>query len=374
MGGRGKVNGAIQKTLKDAPEQFGFYNNGITIVVTDFSVSGNGNLRLTDPFIVNGCQTTRSIWDVFRKRMNSGGTGVDPEYTNWLERVNQGIVVTKIVKVGENGELLLQNITRFTNSQNAVKEKDFLTLIDEFKKWKSEMQERYGIFLEIQRGAWESQKAKQKQSQKDEFTDHANAFDLLKVYGSGWMGEAGAAFGRNAAFLPNGSSFKKIVNNDGSDTFEVDDLYVAYLLQQSAEKYSFGRSGKSTRRLTRFLYYSVVVDILKNILVFGDLSHTRRDITVALFALFKSSKQDLILDSAIEAIDEYMIKEGENSIFNEIGFQNMNNNINGYLKSDQIGKGEIYRRLIADYGRYLGKGKQSSPRDEILNIVRIYIK
>ncbi|NTU74435.1 AIPR family protein, partial [Candidatus Roizmanbacteria bacterium] len=250
LGGRGKVNKAIQQTLKDAPEQFGFYNNGITIVVTDFSTSENGTLRLTDPYIVNGCQTTRTIWDVFRQRFKSGGTGLDPELQNWQERTELGIVVTKIVKVGESGEELLQKITRYTNSQNAVKEKDFLTLISDFRIWKREIEERYDIFLEIQRGAWDSQRAYQKQHpQQKQFSKYANAFDLLKVYGAGWMGESGQAFGRNAAFLPNGMIFKQIVNNEENpEPFDVDDLYAAYQLQQASEDFKFGRTGENSRK------------------------------------------------------------------------------------------------------------------------------
>ncbi|MEO8661619.1 MAG: AIPR family protein [Bryobacteraceae bacterium] len=88
-------------------------------------------------------------------------------------------------------------MTRYTNSQNAVKEKDFIALTPDFRTWKREMEAKYDVFLEIQRGAWDSQQALQKQRQDvKRFTRMCNAFDLLKAYGSGWLGEAGTAFSK----------------------------------------------------------------------------------------------------------------------------------------------------------------------------------
>ncbi len=106
LGGKGKVNKGIAETLRVAPEQFGLYNNGITLVVTDFTPVSKDNDKcgLVEPFIVNGCQTTRTIWEVCRSRLEAGGTGSSPEITDWQKRMGQGVVVTKIVRVGDGGE------------------------------------------------------------------------------------------------------------------------------------------------------------------------------------------------------------------------------------------------------------------------------
>ncbi|HRJ55457.1 MAG TPA: AIPR family protein [Anaerolineales bacterium] len=374
LGGRGKVNSSIQKTLKEAPEQFGFYNNGITLVVTDFKLTDNA-IRLTDPYIVNGCQTTRSIWDVFRQRIKSGGTGIDSEFQTWLDGVERGIVVTKIVKVGEKGEELLQKITRFTNSQNAIKEKDFLALVSDFQIWKQEMDEKYGIFLEIQRGGWDSQKAYQKQHPGyKQYTMFANAFDLLKVYGAGWMNEAGSAFGRNAAFLPNGAVFKKIVNNEEEkEAFDAEDLYAAYQLEMAADKFEFGRSGKSTRKLTRHLFYNIVLELLKSLMLLSSLPSSRKDLTRGINKLFKKDLQENLLETALLAVDEYLTPGTYNSIFEEPVFKEMNSNLNGYLKSDQIGKGDIFKRLVADHARLLNRSQnkgEESYKEQIEKIIK----
>lgn len=379
LGGRGKVNLSIQQTLKEEPERFGLFNNGITIVVTDFRKSSDNTLRLTDPYIVNGCQTTRTIWDVCRQRLRSGGTGSDHEMDKWRSKVSQGIVVTKIVRIGQNDEKMLEKITRYTNSQNAVKEKDFIALDRDFKSWKQDMEVKYKIFLEIQRGAWESQAAWQKQHPGNPaFDKHANAFDLIKVYGSGWLGEAGTAFGRNAAFLPNGMIFKRIVNNDDlSSKLDADDLFAAYQLQKATDVYGFGRTAeKDTRRLSRYLFYLVTINLLKLILINSGVTEpTPKEITNALNKLFESGNQTQLLDIAIQAIDEYMMQGTSNSIFDEPMLKKLNGNINGFLKSEWLGKVNdcpVFKQLIGDYGRLMGRPyakDQLSAQDTILGLI-----
>ena len=239
LGGRRKVNKAIAGTLRDEPQLFGLYNNGITIVVSDFDTnSDNKTCTLHDPYVVNGCQTTKTIWEVLQQKIDSGGTGKNEGENGWQDLAENGVVVAKIVT---NQSASIVDITRYTNSQNAVREQDFLALREDFGRWAEGMAERYDIFLEIQRGGWESQRAKQKQYPHEKgFTENANAFELIKVYSSGWLLEPGQAFGRNAPFLPGGSVFKQLTEIDRID---VDDLYVAYKLQKLADPIQF-RQGK----------------------------------------------------------------------------------------------------------------------------------
>jgi len=126
-----KTNQAIKKTLEEKPQNFGFYNNGITLVVKNFRALLNGYFELTEPYIVNGCQTVGTIWNVLVKKLESGGTGED-----WKERFAKGIVVLKIVQIdSDEDEQLLNDITRYTNLQNRVEEKDFIALTSSFKQW-----------------------------------------------------------------------------------------------------------------------------------------------------------------------------------------------------------------------------------------------
>lgn len=385
LGARGKVNKAMQETLKSAPDQFGLYNNGITIVVADFNASGGKNFNLVEPYIVNGCQTTRTIWEVCHARLEAGGTGSNPELEEWRKRANEGVVVTKVVKVGNEGEMLLEAITRYTNTQNAIREKDFLALTSDFKTWARQMAERYDVFLEIQRGGWDSRRALQKQRPSlHQFTKMTNAFDLLKVYGAGWLAEAGVAFGKNPPFLPNGSIFKRIVNEEGTtegEPFGVEDLYAAYLLHTATDTYHFGRGAEQdSRRQTRFLYYMVVLDLLREVLSRAAIPVSHRSLSSSLIKLFASGNEqarEALLDVAIEVIDTYLTQGGENSLFDEPAYKNtFYFDLNAYLKWEKLGKTESdsprFRALLAVTKMFMGQkmGGQPSRRDMITAVIR----
>lgn len=341
LGNKRKVNKGIERTLLEYPERFGLYNNGITIVVEDFEKNTDEYL-LTEPYVVNGCQTTRSIWGVMVKKIESGGNGYNQELENWKKRVGQGFVIVKIVKVGADGEGLLVETTRYTNSQNAVGEKDFIALESDFQKWSKLMANQYSVFLEIQRGAWESKKAYQKQNPQATpyFTAYANAFDLLKVYAAGWLCEPGVAFGKNPPFAPGGTIFEKIV---GDANFGLEDLYAAHVLSNVGREYNFGRGAtKQTRGQTRFLFFTVVIEILKDVLLTSLEDPNKvnlRNITKALLTLFEKNLLKEIADSAISVVDDYLTSGNEDSLFTEPTY---NNDLNAYLKWDKLAKGDQF--------------------------------
>ena len=381
LGGRGKVNKAMQTTLRDAPERFGLYNNGITIVVYDFS-NARSSVILTEPYIVNGCQTTRTIWEVFHQRYGSGGTGINPEIENWKTKAAAGAVVTKIVKVGTSGDNLLQAITRYTNSQNAVPEKDFLALTSDFKMWQDDLGAQYNLYLEIQRGGWDSQKALQNTNpHSKQFVENANAADLVKVYGAGWLGEAGMAFGKNPPFLPDGSIFKRIMNGTETDggPFGVLDLYAAYLLQQGIMPYGFGRGAeKLSRRQTRFLFYMVVIDLFKDILSRSGMPSDLRNISRFLIKVMKNeAAREALLDQAVEVIDSYFTQGADDSVFFEPSYVNTyNTDLNQFLKWEQLGKSEVatprLRSALAINKSVMGRssGGHPSPRQIIVTALK----
>lgn len=385
LGSRGKVNKAMQATLRSAPEQFGLYNNGITVVVTDFRKTDDDSFELVEPYIVNGCQTTRTIWEVCHVRLDAGNTGSNPELDAWREKAQEGVVVTKIVRVGSEGEKLVEAITRYTNSQNAVREKDFIALTSDFKAWARQMAQHYDVFLEIQRGAWDSQRALQRQNPGlAAFKEMANAFDLLKVYGAGWLGEAGLAFGKNPPFLPNGSIFKRITNQEGvgeGRPFGVDDLFAAFQLKKAAESFGFGRgASEASRRQTKFLFYMVVIDLLREVLSRGNLQTDHASLSGALIRLFSAENtiaRDALLNTALELIATYLTQGNENSLFEEPAYKNtFAYNLNSYLKWEKLGKNDAdsprLRALLVMTKMYLGQkmGGQTSQRDTILAAVR----
>ncbi len=341
LGNKRKVNKGIEATIDGHPERFGLYNNGITIVAEEVSKLSTDEVLLTNPFIVNGCQTTRSIWSVLQRRLNSGGTAPSEKQKEWEARLNTAVVITKIVVVGSEGEELLTETTRYTNSQNAVGEKDFIALEKDFRTWAPQFNSRFGVFLEIQRGAWEARKAYQRQHPLAEprYTEAAYAFDLLKAYAAGWLGEPGIAYAKNPPFAPGGSLFNKITS-DGS--FGIDGLHSAFLMQKLANEYSFGRGAKvQTRGQTRYLFIMVAVDLVRDFLLNNHLDYSHNSICLAVAKLNDAGHLAHFGDAAVQLIDDYLTNGNEDCLFMEPEFQKMQD-LNAFLKSERLGKGEDF--------------------------------
>lgn len=113
------VNAGIQSTLRNEPGRFMAYNNGIVMVADQMALvkteSGGAGISLIQGLqIVNGGQTTASIFFTKRKF---------PETDLSKVSVPAKIIVMKSQAPIEE-EALISNISRFANSQNAVKQSD----------------------------------------------------------------------------------------------------------------------------------------------------------------------------------------------------------------------------------------------------------
>ena len=91
-------------------------------------------------------------------------------------------------------------------------------------------------------------------------------------------------------FLPNGSVFKRIMNGDTDDgeRFGCEDLYAAFLLKKAADCLGFGRgSGKSRLGGTvLFLFYMVLLDLVKDILSRICVSPTPKNLSHSILKLY----------------------------------------------------------------------------------------
>jgi len=133
LGGKGSINKGITKTLEENPHNFFEWNNGITITVDNYSIKNN-QLGLEGAQIVNGAQTSKSILDRKKKTNN-----LDAE------------VLVTIIKTKD--EKHQRNITKYRNSQNAIKGKDYVSLED-YHIAVHHMLGRIGYFYEHQQGSW----------------------------------------------------------------------------------------------------------------------------------------------------------------------------------------------------------------------------
>lgn len=104
--GNTNINQAMLDTIKNDPASFLLLNNGITIVCSEL-VSGNRKVTITNPQIVNGCQTSSVL------------------YQAHIDGVNLDDVLL-LIKIIATDELIITNsIVKGTNSQNPVFSESF---------------------------------------------------------------------------------------------------------------------------------------------------------------------------------------------------------------------------------------------------------
>lgn len=113
------VNAGIQNTLRTVPGHFMAYNNGIVLVADEMRLGktadgATGIAWLKGMQIVNGGQTTASLYFTKKKF---------PETNLSRVRVPAKIIVMRVQDPAKE-EALVSDISRFANSQNAVRQSD----------------------------------------------------------------------------------------------------------------------------------------------------------------------------------------------------------------------------------------------------------
>lgn len=121
LSARGK-NAGIQQTIVESPTRFMAYNNGLVIVADSVVIKSNEDgtssiLQIEGLQIVNGGQTTATI---FFTKLNNPSIDLGPVR-----------VAAKIIVIGKEQEEKLHEefigkVARYANTQNPVKESDFL--------------------------------------------------------------------------------------------------------------------------------------------------------------------------------------------------------------------------------------------------------
>ncbi len=128
---KGNTNKKMQITIKEEPERFFAYNNGLTCTASSIEVEKQDNIlkivRLNGLQIVNGGQTTSVIYNCYKNKLD----------------VKNIFVQMKLSVVSKEEEYadFVGKVARYANSQNPVKESDFFSN-SPFHKTFKELSER----------------------------------------------------------------------------------------------------------------------------------------------------------------------------------------------------------------------------------------
>ncbi len=115
LSNRGKINKGIRETIRKEPTKFFTYNNGIACTAAKISLSEDGRFitSMEDLQIINGGQTTASMTSAVLK--------------DKLPLDNIFIPMKLTVIKNDDYDTMIQNISRYANSQNPVKEADLFS-------------------------------------------------------------------------------------------------------------------------------------------------------------------------------------------------------------------------------------------------------
>ena len=110
----GKINKGIRDTIKNEPHMFLAFNNGIAATADHIELDGSGRLikRISNLQIVNGGQTTASIFNTARKDKAD---------------ISQIFVQVKlsVIKAPDQYSDIVSRISKYANTQNKVNDADF---------------------------------------------------------------------------------------------------------------------------------------------------------------------------------------------------------------------------------------------------------
>ena len=117
---KSEYNKNISETLENDPSKFFMYNNGITIIASDIKVTpfpngAKSQVTISDLQVLNGGQTLRTIHNYNEKNKSAG-----------LENLQKAEILVRVFKVTDKS--LKNKISEFTNSQNAISNRDLKSI------------------------------------------------------------------------------------------------------------------------------------------------------------------------------------------------------------------------------------------------------
>lgn len=114
----GKINRGIRDSLLHEPEMFMAYNNGISTIADSIEVDEEQSTEYSTVIksisgwqIVNGGQTTASIYNAYKNKTDLSSVSVQIKLT--------------VIKCQDKMNEVIANISRYANSQNPIKMSDF---------------------------------------------------------------------------------------------------------------------------------------------------------------------------------------------------------------------------------------------------------
>ena len=260
--GYNKTNKKIKSTLEspDSSQYFPFLNNGITIICSEMTLPLNPQLGdymipVKNPLIVNGFQTTRVVYDVYKNSPES----LEGVYVN--------------VKLFETSEQsLIDKITDSTNTQSTINFKDKMSN-KPFHKYTKKFFSTKNIAYSEKRGAIFLNK-----SLKETHANSISSDRILKFWYASFYEQPDVAKRSIAKVLEtifdatNGDHELKVLFDGRSKSPVYYQLYATYKILDHVTKKRLDDEGKFDfiEHSDEILVYGIYKEIIENGKVFSD--------------------------------------------------------------------------------------------------------
>ena len=304
--GRSNVNKNIIETLKNPIGiDFWWLNNGITITVEDVEESKSANkIKLVNPQIVNGLQTSYSIYNFFSENSDKL---VDEKRK----------VFIKILKVEQNNEDQELNIIVATNSQNEIRDKD-IHANDTVQKNIEEYLKRYNKYYQRKDKYYTNRKIAKKDIIKlPEMAKYINTIFLKDP----------SYTRNNPGKLLTGIKYKTIFQIENVNQ-NYERYYKAYEIYNKIMSLSKGilKIGEDEFEKTNFIHHIVFTVICNE---FSDINYKPNDIYGMDVSKITEEQVDDAIECLINVIEENNI--AHTKILKAIKEQSFNQMVNNYL-------------------------------------------
>lgn len=141
-----EINQEIFQTALKTPENFWYFNNGLTIIadkierkMSDRRLSVAGDFKLTNGSIVNGAQTTSTLYELLD---TDGGP----------EALADVKCLVRLIELPEENKAISRQVTQYNNSQNGVGAKDFVALEPFQKELQRQIDQRFARTYYVRSG------------------------------------------------------------------------------------------------------------------------------------------------------------------------------------------------------------------------------
>jgi len=280
------VNSEIEKSIIDNPEMFLLCNNGITIVCSDYNNIKDKLIQIDNPQIVNGCQTSNSI---FNQRHNPNIDNV---------KVSVKLICTENPRISNI-------IVRGTNKQNQVLDEDF----EVTRSFHQDVLEPFFLAIDYDPQLYYERRHKQYFGTKIPTTRIVNLRILCQTYTAVFLEAPHDAYKHQKIILDlyGGEKFKRKIFRDEHSEYP---YYVSAVMWYMFEKY-INRHKYRNHEHFRWHLYLILKYLSGQTIVDKRLNKNNKKIVVAcerILDLLAPSKFENNLKKSIEIFNGVRIK------------------------------------------------------------------